>query len=388
MRQDQSIDYGRRAVVFGSLAMLASASGFVWAAPAKKLRTSRFPIIDGLGGFGPDGLGPPSGFATVGDRLRPQPDFVAAVRTGDLTAVSQTVGPVGNGPERFEQSVAAIAAVDRLIEANADLLLKVRSVADIDDAVISARLGVIYNFQDTTALETDLARIGMFRGLGLRVMQLTYNRRNLVGDGCLEPANGGLSTFGRDAIHEMNAKRVLIDLSHAGQRTMADAIAESATPVAITHTGCRALVDLPRNTADAELKALADRGGVAGIFLMPFLRAAGQPQKEDLVRHLNHAVKVAGEDHVSVGSDNPIMGVPEDAEARRRQREFFADRFRRGIAAPGEAADVLGMVSGYNTADRFQTLAGDLARSGWPAARVEKILGGNLKRLFGDVWGD
>jgi membrane dipeptidase len=214
-----------------------------------------------------------------------------------------------------------------------------------------------------------------------------YNRRNLMGDGCLEPNDGGLSTLGRELIGEINKLKILVDLSHAGTRTQAEGIATSKAPVAITHSGCRALVDVPRNTHDRELKALADRGGVVGIYIMPFLRASGQPHAEDVIRHLEHAVNVCGEDHVGLGTDGGISGIKLDEKYAEFQRKFFEERQKAGIAAPGEAADVVTLVPEYNDARRFVTLANDLSDRGWPAKRIEKILGTNFVRLFGEVWG-
>ena len=156
--------------------------------------------------------------------------------------------------------------------------------------------------------------------------------------------------------------------------------------MAITHTGCRALVDVPRNTDDSSLKALADRGGVAGIYFMPFLRASGQPHAEDLILHLEHAVNVCGEDHVGLGTDGIISGIEVNDAYRKYQREFFEERKKAGISAPGEAADVFNFVPEYNEAGRFLKLADDLVRRGWKPSRVEKILGANFVRLFGSVW--
>ena len=201
------------------------------------------------------------------------------------------------------------------------------------------------------------------------------------------PHDGGLSTLGRELIGEINKLKILLDLSHAGTRTQAEGIAASKSPMAITHTGCRALVDVPRNTHDRELKALADRGGVVGIYFMPFLRASGQPHAEDLIRHLEHAVNVCGEDHVGLGTDGGISGIKLDEKYAAFQRKFFEDRQKAGIAAPGEAADVFNLVPEYNDARRFFTLANDLSDRGWPAKRIEKILGANFVRLFGEVWG-
>jgi membrane dipeptidase len=274
-----------------------------------------------------------------------------------------------------------------LIGEHRQCLAKIENAAGIVEARGRGRVGIVYNFQDTTALEGDAARVATFATLGVKILQLTYNKRNLAGDGCLERANAGLSDFGREVIAKIEEARVLLDLSHAGQRTIAEGIAEAKAPPAITHSGCRDLVDLPRNTFDKEMRALAEKGGVFGVYLMPFLRAKGQPGTEDLLRHLDHAVKVCGEDHVGIGTDNMLLGYTVDDKMRAEHRKFFEDRKARGIAAPGEAVDVLNLVEGYNDAARFDRIAADLKRRGWSAARVDKVLGGNFVRLFGEAWG-
>ncbi|HEX8468884.1 MAG TPA: membrane dipeptidase [Allosphingosinicella sp.] len=334
-----------------------------------------------------DGQGGIDGFDEKGGRLIPSPKLIEAVRSGWIHVVNQTVGEVGNGPDRFRSAVEGIALMDRLIADMPSLFAKALSVADLRSAKAAGKVAIVYNFQDTTPLEGDPGRVATFKALGLRILQLTYNKRNLAGDGCLERSNAGLSDFGRQAIAEIERNTLLLDLSHSGPRTTAEAIAEAKRPPAITHTGCRDLVDLPRNQYDRELRALAEKGGVAGIYLMPFLRAKGQPGREDLIRHVEHAVKVCGEDHVGIGTDNPLTGYTIDDAARKAQREFFEDRSKRGIAAPGEAADVFNLVEGYNDSARYSRLADDLSARGWKAARIEKLLGGNFIRLFGEAWG-
>jgi membrane dipeptidase len=187
-------------------------------------------------------------------------------------------------------------------------------------------------------------------------------------------------------IAKINEAKVVLDLSHAGQKTIAEGIAASKAPLAITHSGCRSLVENPRNTFDAEMRALANKGGVFGVYLMPFLTAKGQPQREDLIRHIEHAVNVCGEDHVGIGTDNPLLGFEINDQSRKEQREFYENRAKRGIAAPGEAADVFNMVEGYNDALRYEHLGNDLSRRGWSSTRIEKVLGGNFLRLYGEVW--
>jgi membrane dipeptidase len=319
-------------------------------------------------------------------RYVPDPRVVEAIRQGRVHVVSVTHGNVGNGPDRFRDTVETVATTDRLIAAHPSLFAKIESVADIRRARAAGRLGVIYNVQDTTFLEADAKRVDTLAALGVRVMQLTYNKRNLAGDGALERSNAGLSDFGREVIARINAANVLLDLSHGGQRTIAEGIAESKAPPAITHSGCRTLVDLPRNTWDREMRALADKGGVFGVYLMPFLRPKGQAAREDLLRHLDHALKVCGEDHVGIGTDGPIAGIPNDEAARKAQREFYERRAKAGIAAPGEGPDILNMVEGYNDSSRYDRIAADLKARGWSAAQVDKLLGGNWMRLFGEVW--
>jgi microsomal dipeptidase-like Zn-dependent dipeptidase len=263
-------------------------------------------VIDGLGGpggFEPD-LAPDAGLS---------PSMLADVKASGVTAVNLTVNSVGNGPNKFEETVAGIAFSEKMIADSPDYFMKVLAARDLTAAKASGRMGLIYGFQDTSALDGDLQRLAMFQG--------------------------------------------------------------------------RALVDVPRNTHDRELKALADRGGVVGIYFMPFLRASGQPHAEDVIRHLEHAVNVCGEDHVGLGTDGGISGIKLDEKYAEFQRKFFEERQKAGIAAPGEAADVFNLVPEYNDARRLVTLANDLSDRGWSAKRIEKILGTNFARLFGEVWG-
>lgn len=184
----------------------------------------------------------------------------------------------------------------------------------------------------------------------------------------------------------MNELGILVDLSHCGQRTTADGIQTSKKPVAITHAGCSALVPLPRNKRDEELRLLAERGGVVGIYFMPFLREQGQPMAEDVIRHVEHALNVCGEEHVGVGTDLPISPLELTADAIMRHRQELEERRRAGISAPGESPDVFLYVRDLNAPRRLAQLADLLLARGHSTSRVEKILGGNFLRLFGEAW--
>jgi membrane dipeptidase len=373
----------RRSFLVSSGAAMA-AFGLPFQAAAQNVparpRNARSIYVDAQGGL--DGFDQPEP-----GRFVPSERLIGFIRDRRIDIISATIAPVGNGPDRYRDSVEGIASWDRLIGDHSSLVAKIENAADIAAVRDQGKVGIIYNFQDTTALEADAAKVDSFATLGVKVIQLTYNKRNLAGDGCLERANGGISDFGREVIERINRNKVLLDLSHAGQRTQAEGIAASNAPPAITHSACRALVDLPRNTHDAEMRALAGKGGVLGVYLMPFLRMQGQPAEEDLLRHIEHAVNVCGEDHVGIGTDNPFTGYVVNDETRAEHRRFYEDRVARGIAAPGEAVDVLNLVEGYNGADRYDRIGADLRRRGWSTRRIEKILGDNFARLFGEVWG-
>ena len=315
------------------------------------------------------------------------PAMVANAKASGITAVNMTLAAGGNGAAAFQSAVRAIAFAEHELTAHPEVFAKIRTAADLARAKSENKLGLIFGFQDGTPLEDDLSRVEMFHHLGLRIMQLTYNVRNLLGDGCLEPSNGGLSAFGRRVVAKMNAVGMLVDLSHVGERTTNEAIAASTKPVAFTHSGCQALTGVPRNKTDAQLRALAEKGGVVGIYLMPFLRGSGQPTREDLVAHIEHAVRVCGEDHVGIGSDLSITPLELTFDFRRTHADFVRERRAQGISAPGEAEDVYNYVPDFNTPRRMEQIAELLAQRGHGSARITKILGANFQRLFREVWG-
>ena len=309
------------------------------------------------------------------------PEMVRNAAASGITAVNLTIG--GRTPEDVFRD---IAKWERDIRRHPDVLMNVRTVADLQAAKASKKLGLIYGFQDGVAIAPDLSRVLLYHSFGLRIVQLTYNVRNPFGDGCLQPENGGLTPLGRDLVAELNTRRIIVDLAHCGQKTTADAIAASKSPVAISHSGCRAIADRPRSKRDEDLKSMADKGGVVGIYLMPFLTMKGQPTADDVVRHVEHAVKVCGEDHVGIGSDLSITPHVVDDEYRRTHRTFVEGRIKAGIAAPGEDPEVPMFVSDLNTPRRMEQIADRLLARGHSEARVEKIVGANFARLMREVW--
>ena len=335
-------------------------------------------IIDGLTGVDdPDGK---EGDFTLSPRGLKQ------YHESGLSVIQVTVGEVGNERSSWDATLANIGTYGRVIDANPGVFSLARTAADSRAAKAAGRIAIIYGTQDTAMAGLDLDRLDTLGGLGVRVVQLTYNLRNLSGDGALEPANAGLSKLGRATIERIEANKQLLDLSHGGQRTIAEAIAAAKRPMTISHTGCRSLHDNPRNVWDAELKAMANKGGVVGIYWMPFLVQGSKATAADLVRHMRHAVNICGEDHVGIGTDGGLSKTIINAKARAQQAKFFKDRTARGIAAPGEGPNVFNIVADLDSHLRFHKLAEALAKDGWPAARIDKVMGVNLLRLYTDVW--
>lgn len=287
----------------------------------------------------------------------------------------------------FAATARRIAQWQANIHRYPEAFLQARTVAEIREAKATGRMALVMGFQDTTPFEGDLANIDAFHDFGVGVVQLTYNVRNLVGDGCLEPANAGLSRFGHQVVERLDERRMLVDLSHCGKATTADGIRASRRPVAITHSGCNAVARHPRSKDDEELRALAERGGVIGIYLMPFLSPGRAAMATDLVAHIEHALQVCGEDHVGIGSDLSTTPIPDSAEYWSAHREFVARRIAQGIAAPAENPDILFNVVDLNHARRLEMIADALAARGHPDRVVEKVIGGNWVRVLTEVWG-
>jgi membrane dipeptidase len=320
--------------------------------------------------------------ASIGNLLGApnQADVTNVVRESGLTVLKSTLAGASGD---FAMAVADIAAAEQLMEKRPELFLNVRTHADFDRARKEQKLGVIYSFESANMLEDKIERIELFRQLGVRVMQLTYNRRTPLGVGCLDGEKDGLTELGRQAIAKMNEVGVALDLSHSNTQTTADGIATSTKPPLITHAGCRAVYMHPRNKEDRELKALADKGGVVGIYMLPYItKSPKQPMLDDYMQHLEHALKICGEDHVGVGSDVPFFRVDDsDLEEMKKATE---KRKTDGIAAPGE--DRPTYIPDLNTPRKMELIADSLLKRGYNNTVVEKILGNNFKRVFGEIW--
>ena len=329
----------------------------------------RAPIIDGLGEI----------HATYDDALLDE------IRASGLRGCVVTVGnPALQGADAFDDMRKEIAEYDQLIAARPARLSKAVNAADIDRAAAQQTIGLVYYTQNATPLKDKVERLRTLYDLGVRIVQLTYNTRNLLGDGCLERTNAGLSKFGFEVVARMNELRMLVDVSHSGAATTLDAIRHSPAPVAITHAGCQAVYQHPRNKSDAALRALARKGGVFGIYqINPYLGPKERNTLDDFLRHLEHAINVCGLDHVAIGSDREHRTIP-DTPAEKQKLIDELSRLRPVTAATFRWPF---FISELNHPRRMETIAAALAKRGHKAAAIDKLLGGNWHRLLRDVLG-
>ncbi|KLD76631.1 Zn-dependent dipeptidase [Xanthomonas hyacinthi DSM 19077] len=307
-------------------------------------------------------------------------DRIRQLRDSGVTALKTTLGGADGD---FEAAVKDIAAAQALVEHYPQHFLKVLRHDDLRRAKREDRIALIFSFESAAMLEDKPERIDLFRQLGVRVMQLSYNHASPFGSGCLDGDAGGVTALGHEAITRMNRLGVALDLSHANAQTTREGIALSQRPPVITHAGCSAVFAHPRNKLDRDMRALADKGGVMGIYMLPFLTEdSRQPQLADYLRHMRHALDVCGEDHVGIGTDS--MFFPVTAQDVREMDKQMQQRRRDGIGAPGENRTPY--LPDVNSVRKLERVADGLLRHGYGARVTEKVLGLNFDRVFGAIW--
>ena len=312
--------------------------------------------------------------------------LVDEILASGTNAMMVTLGnPALQGPEAYQDALDSIAVYEHHVDTHREHFLKATRLSDIDRARDEKRLALFYMFQNTTPIDEDMSKLGFFYNLGIRSVQLTYNTRNLVGDGCMEKSNAGLSIFGIKLIEKMNELGMLVDLSHACEATMVDAFRTSKQPMVISHSACMALHTHHRNVSDNILKLLGENGGVIGIYqINPYFSSKGPDTTlEDYFRHIDYAVKMAGIDHVGIGSDREHRTIPDTAEEKRKLEEEMAalhpDRSRK-INWPF-------FVKALNGPRRMEVIWDGLKKHGYGSSDRDKIMGRNFYRLYEDVIG-
>jgi membrane dipeptidase len=301
---------------------------------------------------------------------------VREFRESGITGFHNSVGT--GGPVVVEETLGFLAAWQGFCARNPDLFLLVDRADDLDRAKAEGRCAVIMGVQNSEHFR-KAEDVKAFHQLGQRCSQLTYNSQNFLGTGGTDRVDGGVSDFGAAIIAAMNEVGMLVDASHCGDRTTLDAIELSKGPIAITHSNCRALNDHPRLKTDEAIRKLAAKGGVMGITgVRNFVRDREPTTVEHIVDHIDHVVKLAGIEHVGIGSDADLNGY-DDMPAKQR-KELMASY--KSSYAFREKLDT----DGFDHPRKVYDLAEALIRRGYDDAGIEAVLGGNFRRLLGTVW--
>jgi membrane dipeptidase len=316
--------------------------------------------------------------------LRPVYDasLIGEMLDSGIDSITVTLcDPKPVGAEALELAVDGLHIYDRFVASHPGLLHKATTVSDVRHARASGRMAVFYLYQNAEQFGDDLDRVEMFYRLGVRSSQLTYNERNRVGVGCrAEGDAGGLTDFGRALVERMNDVGMLVDLAHANEQTMADAIAHSRSPVINSHTGCDAVHPHIRNMSDANMRATAERGGVVGVCqLRPFLTEKKSDNLHAYFDHIDHAVRVCGIEQVCIDSDRDhrVIEMTPEYEAELRAEE----------GSQVVSSELPYFIDELNGPRRMEVVWDGLVGRGYSEDDVERIMGGNLFRLYEEVLG-
>lgn len=316
-------------------------------------------------------------------------DGRVAARAGMSAAVVDLQVPVrdavaiGKELARWRQALAAPGR-------SCDLVLR---DGDFDQAIADGRCGIVLACQDPAILGTpdaignrNVDALKCYHDQGMRVLQLSYTDRSMLGDGYRETTDAGLSHLGEKIIDAMNQLGMVIDVSHCGDRTTNEAIRRSQRPIAITHAGARALFASGRNKSDETIRLLADRGGFFGVFNMTmWLTDRPMSSVENIVDHMMHVRNVGGSGIVGFGSDFRVPGDKRPQPEKVADMQSWVDA-NNGFPG-GEGMHGHMSASDMDGPDKMLVLQRALEKRKLPAAEVEAILGLNFRRVFRDVCG-
>jgi len=284
------------------------------------------------------------------------------------------------GPEARASTLDFVSKWNSFLAGQDERFMRIDSPRDFDRVKKSGKVGIIIGLQNSEHFRT-LDDVNYFYGLGQRVSQLTYNSRNYIGDGSTERTNNGLSDFGVSIVDRMNTVGMAVDVSHCGEQTSIDACGVSKKPVLITHSNARALnPQQPRCKSDDAIRAMAKSGGVMGITGVRMFVKADEPTTiEHVLDHYDHVAKLIGVEHLGVGSDIDLDGY-DDMPAEDNKR------LRAGYKASYAFRDKID-IEGVDHPKRMYDLAEGLIRRKYSDDNIRGILGGNFRRVLGEIWG-
>lgn len=313
----------------------------------------------------------------------------------DQSGVNIANSTYGSLPPRleqvFEKTVSRVAEARAFVDAFEGDLILVRNDRDIQRVQQEGKHGIIINFQDTLPFGSELDRIELFYNMGLRVVQLTYNLRNLVGDGCTEIHRSGLTYFGREVVAKLNELNMVVDVSHCSPQVGWDTLEISNSPIMVTHSCSATLSYHDRGKDDDLARAIADRGGFFGVVVIPgFLQTSHEATLDDFANHVEHMVDVMGIDHVGISTDkagpgggtSSLIEYPENMMPS-RPGTFDWSGFRPSEHRNTEPYHIVG----YDDIRDWPNLTVKLAERGFNEEELRKLLGLNYARVSKEIIG-
>ena len=318
----------------------------------------------------------------LGDAWQAKPetfgaDVIAKFRSSGINVFHPAVG-IG-GPDAYDQGMQFFAAWNSFLAGRDDVLMRIDSPGDFARVKGSGKIAVILGLQNAEHFRRP-NDVDLFYGYGQRVAQLTYNARNRIGNGSTERRDEGLSDFGLAIVERMNRVGMAVDVSHCGDRTTLDAFEVSKKPVLITHSNVRALANgHPRDKSDDAIRAVGKAGSVMGITgVRMFVRDREPTTIEHALDHFDYVAKLIGPEHLGVGSDMDLDGyddMPPEMNKQLRASYKGSYGFRDKID-----------IEGLDHPKRMFDLTEGLIRRKYTDAQIEGILGGNFRRVLGEIW--
>ena len=278
--------------------------------------------------------------------------------------------------EDATESMDAVVRWGELVTDNADLAVLVREPGDIDRAAADGKLAILLGFQNSSFLQGRLGYVELFKKMDVHVAQLTYNVQNDVGGSCYEPADSGLTRYGREVVAEMNRVGMVVDLSHVGNRTSLEAIEASERGVAITHANPQSLVDHPRNKSDDVLRALQKNRGVLGVTMYHNITRGYHETIDQWSEMVARTVDLIGVDCVGIGTDHNQHGDEGYLRWMRNGRWSRQEQKGAGLGPPPARR------SWYTTPLSHREVLPALLRRGFDEREAGQILGGNWHRFY------